>query len=232
MSSLIEIEKTQKEIEVKEERKNIFQKLLEVRKSVPYIQKGAKGFNYNYTKESQILGSIRGKMDEEGVWLDMEMLSIEPVSISVYDSRNKKFNVVDGIRANFEFTLTNCDNPEEKIIRHQILQESGSDVKTIGGLETYANKYFMLKFFNIPNDDLDPDKFEKSIEVATSLSLTEEQIKEVAALLNGDKNAWQTLNEKFGYSKVSSIPQDKYDNVVNYLKLYNVKKEKESNNES
>jgi len=216
---------------IKEEKvkKNIFQKLLEVRKTVPYIQKGAKSFGYNYTKESQILGAIREKMDEEGVWLDMEMLNTEDVSISVYSPKDKKYYSVAGIRIFFEFTWTNCEDPTDKIVRHKFVQDAGSDVKTIGSLETYANKYFLLKFFSIPNDNADPDQFEKIIESSTTKNLSEEQIKEVASLLNGNTSAWKVLKEKFGYDKVSSIKESDYSHVVTTLKLFNMAQNGEQN---
>jgi hypothetical protein len=46
---------------------NIYQKLVEVRKSVPYLKKEAEGKQYNYTGSSQVLASVRNKMDELGL---------------------------------------------------------------------------------------------------------------------------------------------------------------------
>jgi len=212
-------------------KKNLYQKLIEVRKSVPYIKKGAEGFGYTYTKESQIIGAISSKMNEEGIWLDLDMIDLKDTSISIYNSKAKSFDIVDGVQATFEFTITNADDPQDKIIKRQILQDSGSDVKTIGGLETYANKYFMLKFFLIPNDNLDPDQFEKSVEKATNKQLSEFQINEMKALLNGNITAWEMLKSKFGYSKVSEISQAKYEEVKKTLKLFNLQSEGAIKNE-
>ena len=38
---------------------NIYQKLVEVRKAVPYLKKEARGNQYNYTASSQVLASVR-----------------------------------------------------------------------------------------------------------------------------------------------------------------------------
>lgn len=48
---------------------NIYQKLVEVRKSVPYLKKEAQGHQYQYTGSSQVLSSVRAKMDELGLML-------------------------------------------------------------------------------------------------------------------------------------------------------------------
>ena len=208
---------------IKKER-NIFQKLLEVRKSVPYIKKGTKGYGYNYTSESQVLGAIRSKMDSEGLWLDMTMLGLELAEISVYVPKDKRYINVSGVRAKFEFTWTNCDNPDETIVKHQILQDAGSDVKIIGGLETYATKYFLFKFFNIPNDDLDPDKFEKAIEISMPVKekdngyITPEQVHELSKILvNIPTENYKKLLKTINVNAFSEIPREKYEKAVKYI---------------
>jgi len=217
------VKEEKKEIK-KKERKNIFQKLLEVRKSVPYIKKGSKSYQYTYTSESQILGAIRGKIDEEALWLDMNMVELYAVDISVYVPNEKKYIEVKGVRAKFEFTWTNCDNPEEIIVKYQILQDAGSDVKTIGGLETYANKYFLFKFFNIPNDDLDPDKFEKSIESSVPTKewdngyIRPEQMHELSKILSQiPVEEYKKLLATLKIKDFSKIPYDRYEKSVNYI---------------
>lgn len=110
----------------------MYQKLLEVRKTIPYLKQGGHGYGYDYTKESQLLGAIRAEMDKQAVFLDMDMLSVESVDVGVY-AKNKSPIIVKGAKAVLQFTFTNCDNPDEKIVRQQILQNSTSDVQAIGG---------------------------------------------------------------------------------------------------
>lgn len=130
---------------------NIYQKLIEVRKSVPYLQKEAKGHQYNYVASSQVLSSVRSKMDEIGLLLIPAVVdkrvNIEGKSI---------FTELD-----MEFTWVNAENPEETITRPwygQGMDTSGE--KGVGKALTYAEKYFMLKFFNIATDKDDPDAFQ------------------------------------------------------------------------
>lgn len=48
---------------------NLYQKLIEVRKTVPYLKKGDKGEQYEYTSSSQVVAAVREKMDELGLLL-------------------------------------------------------------------------------------------------------------------------------------------------------------------
>lgn len=197
-------------------RLNLFQKLIEVRKSIPYIQKGAKSYNYNYTKESQLLGTIKGQMDSQGVWLDMDMVDTQEVDISIYNEKTKTFIKVPGIKVKFQFTFTDCDNPIDQIVRCMTLQDAGSDVKKIGGLQTYALKYFVMKFFNIANDDLDPDKFEDLIDIKSNdnISLDFEIIKN---LIKSTKTDLKKFLDHYEVEKIEDLSKEKYDGALKSL---------------
>lgn len=217
--------KIEKEIvEEKIEPKNLYQKLLEVRKTVPYIKKGGQSYDYKYTKESQILGALKDEMNNQGIWIDMDMTSVNEVEVAIYVKKTKSVVIANGIRAYFEFTITNCDNPEEVIIKHQILQDSGSDVKTIGALQTYANKYFLLKFFNIPNDEIDPDKFEKTIEAAVPTDnkyISSDQMYEITKMLvELSVEKYNDLLRTLKIKDFNKIPAEHYEKTVDYIKKY------------
>ena len=62
-------------------------------------------------------------------------------------------------------TWVNSDNPDKKIECPWYAQ--GVDTageKGVGKALTYGEKYFLLKFFNIATDDMDPDSFQKNVE--------------------------------------------------------------------
>lgn len=166
---------------------NIYQKLVEVRKSVEYLQKEASGFKFKYTKESQVLAAVRPKMDELGLFLEMDMLSLEEFDYPHWHKDSKQFVTGKGLRAEFEFKWINSENPEETIVKKMIIQNDGIDAKSVGSLYTYANRYFLMKFFQIATDDLDPDSHQKRIEACQPVNqyVTEDQIIEIELLLNG-----------------------------------------------
>ena len=142
--------------------RNLYQRLVEVRKSVKYIQKNADGYKFKYATEGQILAALREAMDNESVFLEMEMVSLEPVECHVI--LDKQVRPVPGLKGVFEFIWTNADSPQEQIKRKVIVQDSESVIKTCGGLMTYANKYFLYKFFSVPTDKLDPDAFSNGLD--------------------------------------------------------------------
>ena len=63
-----------------------------------------------------------------------------------------------------EFTWINAENPEETIVCPWYGQGVDSGEKGVGKALTYAEKYFILKQFNIATDKDDPDSFQKKAE--------------------------------------------------------------------
>ena len=144
---------------------NIYQKLVEVRKQVEYVQKSAKGYNFKYCDENSILSAIRPEMDKLGIILELDML--EPTQI------NDKI-----CQVGFVFTWINADAPSEQIEKKLYLQGPIGDVQKMGGLLTYANRFFLYKYFNVPTGEMDPD--------SRAVGLTSEQMSYLEREINGD----------------------------------------------
>jgi len=137
---------------------NIYQKLIEVRKEVPYLQKESKGYQFNYTGSSQVLGSLKSKMDELGLLLIPNVIKKEVSEHETTKGGKEYFTELC-----MEFTWVNAENPEEKITCSWYGQGLDTGEKGVGKAMTYAEKYFMLKFFNIATDKDDPDSFQKKM---------------------------------------------------------------------
>ena len=145
---------------------NIYQKLIEVRKSVPYLQKENANKQYKYVSSSQTLSSVRTKLDEHGLLLIPEVLDTNVLTQTVenvdkYDNKKKTTTYFTELK--MQFTWVNAEKPEEKIVCPWYGQ--GVDIageKGVGKALTYAEKYFLLKFFNIATDEDDPDSFQKN----------------------------------------------------------------------
>ena len=132
---------------------NIYQKLIEVRKVVPYLQKEAKGYQYNYNPSSQVLAAVRDKIDELKLLLIPEIVSHAVTTSTTAKSNTNYFTQLD-----MKMTWVNADQPEERI--SVLWYAQGMDTegeKGVGKGLTYAEKYFLLKFFNIATDRDDPD---------------------------------------------------------------------------
>ncbi|MNI49325.1 ERF superfamily protein [compost metagenome] len=83
-------------------------------------------------------------------------------------------------------TWVNADDPSEIVECPWYSQ--GVDIageKGVGKALTYGEKYFILKFFNIPTDNDDPDAFQKKFEQKAS--------KEIQAKI---REAWVKLGQR------------------------------------
>ncbi|PKR85050.1 ERF family protein [Heyndrickxia camelliae] len=147
---------------------NIYQKLVEVRKSVPYLQKEAQGAQYQYVGSSQVLAAVRAKMDELGLLLTVKVIghNVQSETVENRDKYDKlKKTTTYFTELDLEFTWINADNPEETLTLPFYGQ--GVDIageKGVGKALTYAEKYFLLKQFNIATDKDDPDSFQEKSE--------------------------------------------------------------------
>jgi hypothetical protein len=136
---------------------NIYEKLIEVRKTVPYLQKENKGHQYQYVGSSQVLSAVRAKMDAMGLLLIPSVKS-HTVNIENANGRTTYFTELE-----MDFIWVNAEKPDEKITCPWYGQ--GIDIageKGVGKALTYAEKYFMLKSFNIATDKDDPDAFQEA----------------------------------------------------------------------
>lgn len=140
---------------------NIYQKLIEVRKVVPYLQKAETGQQYKYVSSSQVLASVRQKMDELNLLLIPKVVAHQVTSKEKQTSKGslttEYFTELD-----MEFIWVNADEPNETIMipwYGQGIDTAGE--KGVGKALTYAEKYFLLKQFNIATDKDDPDRFQE-----------------------------------------------------------------------
>ena len=148
---------------------NLYQKLIEVRKCVPYLQKENQGEQYKYVSSSQVLGNVKAKLDELGVLL-VPTVKGHAVSVSSIEFFNEKEHVTKRTNTYFTeldtiMTWVNAEKPDEKI--ECAWYGQGVDIageKGVGKALTYSEKYFILKFFNIPTDKDDPDTFQRRMD--------------------------------------------------------------------
>lgn len=104
-------------------------------------------------------------MDEVGLLLIPSVTSSK-VATDIYEKQDNKGNIKRTVdyftELEIDFTWVNAEKPEETITCHwygQGVDTAGE--KGVGKALTYAEKYFMLKFFNIPTDKDDPDSFQE-----------------------------------------------------------------------
>jgi hypothetical protein len=234
---------------IKEKKLNLYQKIVEIRRTVQYIKKDAEAYKFVYATESALLGRIREKMDELGVILETDMLDIKDVCF-VEESQTKTSSASDGtastveqareykgpkaIEVNFEFTWVNAENPEERISKNMLLRSDKSDAQSIGSLMTYGHRYFLYKNLSVATDKDDPDAFEKK--VAKKEYLSKEQQEYISKLVGDDaslrdrvlKAASQRQGAKV--TQYSEIIEPMYDFIAKSILKIRQNEEKEASN--
>lgn len=194
---------------------NIYEKLIEIRKEIPYLKKDNKSNQYNYVASSQALGAIRDKMNELKVLL-VPRITGHKVTENI---KGEKQTSTFFTEADFEFTWLNAEQPEETIICPWYGQ--GVDIageKGVGKAATYAEKYFILKFFNVPTDQDDPDTFQKKVDQRKpQQSATKEQVTEIKLLLEQKGMTESNFLKTAGCSAWSDFKEQRVDAALNHI---------------
>ncbi len=144
---------------------NLHEKLFEIQKTVTYIQKNAQGYQYKYASGTDVLAPIRAKMDELKLMLLPRVVGSKAERGEAVDDKGK-VKIQFFTEVTIEFTWVNVEKPEETMTIPWYAQGVDPAEKGVGKAWTYAERYFMLKFFHIPTDNDDPDAYQQKREVA------------------------------------------------------------------
>ena len=132
----------------------IYKKLLEIQKHVKAIGKDAKSFSYTYVSGSKVLDAIKPLMNDLGLILKQEVIELENTPITYKTKNGEKTEVLS--KAKMIFTWVDAETGESDI---NVFYANGFNdfEKGLGSALTYAERYFLLKFFHIPTDEDDID---------------------------------------------------------------------------
>ena len=195
------------------EKLNLYQKIADVKANIDGFTKDKKGFNYTYVSGSQILHRIRQKMIEHNLLLVpyLEDEEYEQVELTRYNHKAKKevTSTEFVVKANLTYTWINADNPQEKLeIPFYAIGQQQDPSQAFGTALTYSERYFLMKFFNIPTDEDDADAKQKQEQYSKAdnkqIKLLHEEIKNFLDLMT-------SLNKKVTEKQVRNqfnIPDD------------------------
>lgn len=135
--------------------KAIYQKLLTLQKCIGGLAKDTKGNNYQYVSGTKLLCSIRPKMDELGLILKQEVLSIENERQDYSTAKGSaKSEILSKVMMRFTWIDTETGEADENTFG---ANGQNDWEKGLGSALTYAERYFILKYFHIPTDEDDID---------------------------------------------------------------------------
>lgn len=171
-----------------ENKLNLCQKLVEIQKTVRGLAKNSDaGFGvsaYRYVAGSKVLDVIRPKMDNLGVLLVPQIDSIENERVDYNTKNGEKSELLSKVM--MTFTWIDADSGERLAVPFGANGMNNWD-KGLGAALTYAERYFLLKFFHIATDEDDVDSL--------PLRGNEEPVKPKPRIKIGG-NAWKSAVEK------------------------------------
>ena len=190
---------------------SIYKKLHEIQKSVRGFGKDKKGHNYTYVSGEKVLGHVRSKMDELGLLLKQEVLSIENERQDYKTKYSDKSEILSKVM--MRFTWIDIETGETDVNEFGANGQNDFD-KGVGSALTYAERYFLLKFFHIPTDEDDIDnpnrKKPEEKQKPKSKPKPNSQVKTLESLLSEIESAksreeltaiWNTNKNEFKQNK-------------------------------
>lgn len=203
---------------------NIYQKLLSIQSRVNGLAKDSAGGNqYRYVSGTKVLEFIRPMMNELGLLLKQEILDFDNSRQDYFVNAKKWETGPDGKNVQVEY-----QKPKAEILSKVMMRFTWIDVETgekdvslfgangqndwekgLGSALTYAERYFLLKFFHIPTDEDDIDnevrkkKPQQSQQAQSKHTLAEndaEWKKMVAAIKEGKTFKISSLKKRYEVS--------------------------------
>ena len=160
---------------------NIYKKLLAIQKELKGLSKDKKSFNYDYVTGNKLLGFIKPIMNEQGLILKQEVTKVETERVQYKTSKGaEKDEVLYKVWQKFTWIDIETGDKDENEFFSSGMNEFE---KGLGSALTYAERYFLLKYFHIATDEDDIDNADrKAKEEAEELKLLEKQKADELAL--------------------------------------------------
>ena len=213
------------------EKLNLYQKLHKIQSQILGLGKDKASNSYKYVTGSKVLEHIKPLMNEFGLILKQEILSID----------NERQDYATSLQQNQETKIWN-GKPKSEILTKVMMRftwidtESGEKdenlfgangqndwEKGLGSALTYAERYFLLKYFHIATDEDDIDNPErKEEELRIQKEAEEAQKKETERLIEINKKLVKCKTEeslKDEFLKLSEQDKKIFGKLVTELKL-------------
>ena len=186
------------------EQLNLYQKIADVKANIDGFTKDTKGYNYSYVSGSQVLHRIRNKMIEHNLLLVPYTENEE-----IIETINAKGKTEHIVKLKLTYKWINADNPQEVLeVPFFAIGQQDDVSKAHGTALTYAERYFLMKFFNIPTDEDDADAKQKQDKYSTSNMQLQDYLRKEA-------------NDFIAIAKESGLA-DKYQEQINKLEKMDV----------
>lgn len=134
---------------------NLYEKFLEIQRSVDRIVKDGANTNdkYDYTSSGAVLNIIRPMLNEHRLLLIPRI-----TSHNIIEGMTRSGTARFVVELELDMLWVDTESGETMPVPFYANgADLGSAERAVGKALTYAEKYFMLKFFHVPTDKDDPD---------------------------------------------------------------------------
>lgn len=137
---------------------NIYQKLHSIQKNINGLGKDKSAFGYKYVTGDKVLEHIKPMMNELGLLLKQEVVSIENTRQDYTTKSGAKSEINSKVMQ--RFTWVDIDTGDKDVNEFGANGQNDWD-KGVGSALTYGERYFLLKYFHIATDEDDIDNPER-----------------------------------------------------------------------
>ena len=192
---------------------SLYKKLLEVQKKVIGLGKDKKSFGYDYVTGSKVLEHIKPILNEHGILLKQEVMSVEKERINYKAKSGEKSEMLYSVYQKFTWIDTDTGEKDENTFFSSGMNDWE---KGLGSALTYAERYFLLKYFHIATDEDDIDNTARKNNDLVSLDpiikeLKKEELKinqiQIDSIVDLMEKTKSDLKGFLGYFKIKEIPE-------------------------
>lgn len=143
---------------------SIYKKLLIIQQKIVGLAKDKSTFNYKYVTGDKVFEHIKPFMNELGLLLKQEILSIENTRQDYQTKNGSKSEILSKVMMKFTWIDTETGETDENLFG---ANGQNDWEKGLGSALTYGERYFILKYFHIATDedDVDNDQRQKATPV-------------------------------------------------------------------
>lgn len=149
-----------------EETLGLYQKLLKIQQEIIGLGKDSKSFGYQYVSGSKVIEHIKPLMNEFGLLLKQEILSIENTRQDYNVKSGPKSEILSKVMMKFTWIDVVTGEKDENLFG---ANGQNDWEKGLGSALTYAERYFLLKYFHINTDEDDIDSPTRKKEEAQAI---------------------------------------------------------------
>jgi hypothetical protein len=173
------------------EKLNLYQKLLHIQTKINGLGKDKTTYQYKYVTGDKVLGEIKPLMNQLGLILKQEVISIENTRQDYLTAKGSKSEILSKVM--MQFTWIDCATGDKDV---NLFGANGQNdwEKGLGSALTYAERYFLLKYFHIATDEDDIDNDQRKTTAPVNIKPIEDRIKDTIALLSDVSSEQQMID--------------------------------------